>query len=110
MVYGAIDLHLRYSQVRIIDDAGCVQRDQRVVTTRERLVQAFDGHGSMRILLETGTESEWVAQALEAAVGEHVTLTPWMEPGVPPDALESMFTPGVGGGKCGEGAAGDGDA
>ncbi len=53
---------------------------------------------------------EAARQALEAAVGEHVTLTPWMEPGVPPDALESMFTPGVGGGKCGEGAAGDGDA
>jgi transposase len=31
------------------------------------LVKAFDGFRPVRILLETGTESEWVAQALEAA-------------------------------------------
>jgi len=67
MVYGAIDLHMRYSQIRIIDDTGTVLRDQRVVTSRERLVQVFDGRGAIRILLETGTESEWVAQTLEAA-------------------------------------------
>ena len=67
MVYGAIDLHMRYSQIRIIDEAGMVLRDQRVPTTRERLRAAFASDGAMRILVETGTESEWVAQALEAA-------------------------------------------
>ena len=67
MVYGAIDLHTRYSQIRIIDAQGALVREQRVVTTRERLTQVFASHGPMRILLETGTESEWVAQALEAA-------------------------------------------
>jgi transposase len=67
MVYGAIDLHMRYSQIRIVDEAGAVLRDQRVVTCRERLVKVFDGLGPVRILLETGTESEWVAQTLEAA-------------------------------------------
>jgi transposase len=67
MVYGAIDLHMRYSQIRIVDDAGQVVREQRVTTSADRLVAAFASHGSMRILLETGTESEWVAQALEAA-------------------------------------------
>lgn len=67
MVYGAIDLHMRYSQIRIIDEAGTVRRDQRVVTSRERLVAAFGSEGPMRILLETGTDSEWVAQTLEAA-------------------------------------------
>ena len=76
MVYGAIDLHMRYSQIRIIDDAGVVRRDQRVVTTRERLTQAFADHGPMRILLETGTESEWVAQALEAAGHEVIVADP----------------------------------
>ena len=69
MVYGAIDLHMRYSQIRVVDDSGAVVRDQRIVTTRERFVQAFEGHGPLRILLETGTESEWVAQALEQAGG-----------------------------------------
>jgi transposase len=67
MVYGAIDLHMRYSQIRIVDAEGAVLREQRVPTSRERLLRAFEGHGAMRILLETGTESEWVAQALEAA-------------------------------------------
>ena len=67
MVYGAIDLHMRYSQIRVVDESGAVLRDQRIVTARERLLQAFDGFGPMRLLLETGTESEWVAQALETA-------------------------------------------
>ena len=42
-------------------------RDRRVVTSPERLTHAFAEYGPMRMLLETGTESEWVAQALEAA-------------------------------------------
>jgi transposase len=67
MVYGAIDLHLRDSQIRIIDAEGRELRSQRVRTNAARLVEAFRGHGPMRILLETGTESEWVAQTLEAA-------------------------------------------
>jgi transposase len=67
MVYGAIDLHTRYSQIRIIDEAGVVLCDTRVLTTRERLLAVFRGYGPVRILLETGTESEWVARALEEA-------------------------------------------
>jgi transposase len=66
MVYGAIDLHLRYSEIRVIDEAGHVVREARVVTTPERLVAALGGLGPGRVLLESGTESEWVAQALEA--------------------------------------------
>ena len=76
MVYGAIDLHMRYSQIRIIDGDGRVLRDQRVLTTRARLTTAFEGFGPIRILVETGTESEWVAQALEAAGHELVVADP----------------------------------
>jgi len=76
MVYGAIDLHMRYSQIRILDEAGVVQRDQRVPTTRERLIAAFAHPGPIRILLETGTESEWVAQALEAAGHQVIVADP----------------------------------
>jgi transposase len=76
MVYGAIDLHLRYSQIRIIDGDGVVVRDRRVMTTRERLTAAFAGVGALRILVETGTESEWVAQALEAAGHEVIVADP----------------------------------
>lgn len=67
MMYGAIDLHLRYSQIRIVDGDGRVVREKRVVTSREALTAAFAGVGEIRVLLETGTESEWVAQALEQA-------------------------------------------
>jgi transposase len=67
MVYGAIDLHSRFSQIRIVDADGNVLRDRRVRTNRDRLVTAFEGFGAMRILVEASTESEWVAQALEAA-------------------------------------------
>ena len=67
MMYGAIDLHARYSQIRILDEDGRVVCEQRVVTSAERLVSVFAGHGPMRVLLEAGTESEWVAQALEGA-------------------------------------------
>src|SRR5262245_53410180 len=80
MVYGAIDLHTRYSQIRIVDETGAVRCDTRVVTTRERLVAVFSGHGPQRILLETGTESEWVAQALEGAGHEVVVADPNFAP------------------------------
>jgi transposase len=76
MVYGAIDLHMRESQIRIIDAEGRMLREQRVPTSAERLVRAFSGHEVMRILLETGTESEWVAQALEAAGHEVIVADP----------------------------------
>jgi transposase len=76
MVYGAIDLHMRYSQIRIVDAEGAVLREQRVQTSAVRLVEVFSGHGAMRVLLETGTESEWVGQALEAAGHEVIVADP----------------------------------
>ena len=76
MVYGAIDLHSRFSQIRIVDAAGTVVTDRRVLTTRERLVAVFAPHGPMRILVEASTESEWVAQALEAAGHEVIVADP----------------------------------
>jgi transposase len=67
MLYGAIDLHLRCSEIRVIDGDGRVVREKRVATSRETLTAAFAGLTDLRVLLETGTESEWVAQCLEAA-------------------------------------------
>jgi transposase len=76
MEYGAIDLHARYSQIRIVDAEGRLVREQRVVTSSERLLAAFSGRGRLRILLETGTESEWVAQALEGAGHQVIVADP----------------------------------
>jgi transposase len=66
MEYGAIDLHTRKTLIRIVDGAGVVMLDRTITTTREGLTQVFGDRAPMRVLLETGTESEWVAQTIEA--------------------------------------------
>jgi transposase len=80
MTYGAIDLHARYSQVRVIDGEGRVLRDQKIVTNRDRLVAVFAPYGPIRILLESSTESEWVAVTLEEAGHEVVVADPNFAP------------------------------
>jgi transposase len=76
MEYGAIDLHLRRSQIRIIEEDEAIVLDRRVDTTREELSRIFGGRRRMRIVLESSTESEWVAQALEALGHEVVVADP----------------------------------
>ena len=76
MEYGAIDLHARKTLIRIVDADGAVILDRTITTTREGLTQVFGGRARMRVLLETGTESEWVAQAIEAAGHEAVVADP----------------------------------
>jgi len=61
MEYGAIDLHKKESQIRILTQTGQVI-DQRIATTRERLTHVFWGRPRMRILVEALTESEWVEE------------------------------------------------
>jgi transposase len=74
MRYAAIDLHKTASQIRIIADDGTT--DCRIPTTRDRLQTTFEGRERMRILLEAATESEWVAQLLEALGHEVVVADP----------------------------------
>lgn len=75
MEYGAIDLHKKESQVRIITETGDVI-DRRIPTTRDRFTAMFWGRPRMRILLEASTESEWVAQHLESLGHEVVVADP----------------------------------
>ena len=75
MEYGAIDLHKRESQVRIITEGGQVM-DRRIATTRDRLRTLFWGRPHARILIEASTESEWVAQHLETLGHEVVVADP----------------------------------
>lgn len=65
MEYGAIDLHARRSQVRIINDQGQVVIDRRIDTTRTEFERVFGDRPPLQILIESGTGSEWVAQTLE---------------------------------------------
>src|SRR5262245_45710235 len=75
MEYGAIDLHKKESQIRIITEAGEII-DQRILTTRERFRHVFFGRPRMRILVEASTEREWVAQHLEELGHEVIVADP----------------------------------
>lgn len=66
MEYGAIDLHLRYSLIRIVNEMGAVVLDRRITTTADGLQSVFAGRAPLRVVVETGTESEWVATVVEA--------------------------------------------
>jgi transposase len=76
MEYGAIDLHTRRSQIRIIDEQESVILDRRMDTTREEFARMFAGRPRMRILLESSTESGWVAQHLESLGHEVIVADP----------------------------------
>lgn len=76
MEYGAIDLHVRRSQIRILADDETVVLDRRVDTTRADFDRVFAGRPRLRILLESSTESEWVAQHLEALGHEVIVADP----------------------------------
>ncbi len=76
MEYGAIDLHTKESQVRIIDGAGAVVLERRIATTRARLTEVFGTRTRLRVLLESGTGSEWVAQHLEGLGHEVIVADP----------------------------------
>jgi len=75
MEYGAIDLHKKESQIRIVTESGEII-DQRILTTRDRFTHVFWGRPRMRILIEASTESEWVAQHLEELGHEVVIADP----------------------------------
>ncbi len=76
MEYGAIDLHTRRSQIRIVAEDGVVVLDRRIDTTRADFEQLFGHRPPMRILVESSTESEWVAQHLETFGHEVIVASP----------------------------------
>jgi transposase len=76
MEYVAIDLHLRRSQFRIGLQDGTVVKDGKCDTTRADLTRVCGDRAPMRILLESSTESEWVAQHLESMGHEVIVADP----------------------------------
>jgi hypothetical protein len=78
MEYGAIDLHKKESQIRIVTESG-ETLDRRIATTRDRFTAVFEGRRPMRILLEA-IESEWVAQHLETLGHEVIVADPTFAP------------------------------
>ena len=76
MEYGAIDLHKRYTWIRLVTAERDVTFERRVPTTREAFTSAFTGRPRARVLIESATESEWVAQTIEACGHEVVVAAP----------------------------------
>src|SRR5215207_7086531 len=70
-----IDLHKRESQLCTLGADGGVT-EQRIVTSRERFTAVFGDRAPARLLLEASTESEWVAQCLEALGHEVIVADP----------------------------------
>jgi transposase len=76
MEYGAIDLHAKESEIRIVNQDADVVFERRISTTRARLTDVFGERQPMRILLESGTGSEWVARHLEGLGHEVIVADP----------------------------------
>jgi transposase len=76
MEYGAIDLHLRRSQFRIVQADGTLVKQGKFDTTRAELTRVFGDRPRLRLLIESSTESEWVAQHLETLGHEVLVADP----------------------------------
>jgi transposase len=76
MEYGAIDLHKRRSQIRIVQEDRSVVLERKVDTSRTDLDRVFAERPALRILIESSTESEWVAQHLETMGHEVIVADP----------------------------------
>jgi len=76
MEYGAIDLHTLKSQIRIVGAEGGVVWEGRIPTSRAEFARVFGARSRMPILLESSTESEWVAQCLEGLGHEVIVADP----------------------------------
>src|SRR5918997_6447799 len=72
MDYIGIDLHKNSSQVCILtEDGELIER--RIKTDRQHISELFGSRPPARVLIESGTESEWVARHLEA-LGHEVVV------------------------------------
>src|SRR5438477_10358232 len=74
-----LDLHKRESQLCIGHADGRIT-ERRIVTSRERFTAELGDRPRARILFEAATESEWVAQHLEALGHEVIVADPNFAP------------------------------
>jgi len=78
-----VDLHKVNTQVCELDEAGAVAREVRVPTGRKHFAKLFAKRERLRILLESSTESEWVARYLEELGHEVIVADPGYAPMYP---------------------------
>ena len=79
MDHVGIDVHKKESQVCILEEDGSII-EKRIRTLRERFAEVFGGRPKARILVESSTESEWVARCLESLGHEVVVADPNFSP------------------------------
>jgi transposase len=73
------DLHTRASQLAILTEDGEIV-ELRIPSTRDGFTRALGARPQARILLEAGTESEWVAAFLEGLGHEVIVADPNFAP------------------------------
>jgi transposase len=76
MEYGAIDLHVRHSEICIVTATGAVTVERRVETTRQGFGVVFAHRPPLRVLIESSTDSEWAAATIAAWGHEVVVVDP----------------------------------
>lgn len=67
MAYLGIDVHKRETQVCVLNDDGTILLERRVRTESDVLKKTFDELPAGKVVLESSTESEWVARCLKGA-------------------------------------------
>jgi transposase len=76
MEYGAIDLHSRNSLIRIVNGEGQVMLERTIPTTRESVTRVLGERAPLRILVESGTDTGWVATLIETLGHEVIVADP----------------------------------
>ena len=79
MEHIGIDVHKNSCQVCILTEGGALV-ERRIKTDRASLHALFDGRPRARILVESSTESEWVARCLEELGHEVIVADPNFAP------------------------------
>ena len=82
MEHIGIDVHKRESQICILTPEG-EMIERRIQSTRQKFIAMFTDRPSARVLLEATTESEWVAQTIEALGHEVIVADPNYAPMYP---------------------------
>ena len=68
-----IDLHLKSSEVCVVDESGEISERAKIPTTEKSFVRWFGGRAPMRICIEASGLSPWVARIL-AGLGHEVIV------------------------------------